>query len=328
MPEPLKAQNLKLDFQFDAANNNNVYRGNLRQSRDQEFLMWVNHSNYTINFSPEGYRTFKPGRVLLARKKTSTYDQIQSDFEADLQLVAYLEPSGEGYMDTQDLQDVASNYAVKLNNSIVTNEKDEYAKSLLNYRGSNQLSDDVLTARVTIVSLTDNGKCGLPLINNHFGVRFLRPVSIYKSTNPSLVDNGQGEKITIRLDDLRPSFRDFRDYWKTSPNYEKYFAPDGSTKIYVYVQGISTIGQRISENHEVLTDISLPNERKGLFEYAQPLYSVTSDMDLWLVNDNPIMFEYRNNSIIGGTFHIWIPITVGYYWGELNNYVIITVKAE
>ncbi|MBP5339273.1 MAG: hypothetical protein J6Z14_08255 [Prevotella sp.] len=345
--------NLKLDFLFDDFNNNQEYKGNLKDERDTTFLMWVNHEALTINMNlvkdePAVPLTFKPGRVLMSRKKLFVGDEITLDDEilGRLQVVAYIQPN-TGEMGEFD-QALAKEYVVKLNNAIVTNTNDEIAKSLLNYRAHNELNSTFLTAKIAIKAMNNDGgdlaftivdedgetwNCPLPLINNTFDLRFIRPIKLKKTNGKTITDahtGGQGfQTITVAdfVGQTSDFFEDFRGGWKTaSPNYPRYYSPDNETEIVIHVDGVTEVGQKLSENHQVVTDINLTGKDQDDPEKAQPLFQVAQDLDFILKSTNPDVYEYRNNSATVGTFHVWIPVTIEYYWGTIYDRVKITIN--
>jgi hypothetical protein len=350
---------LQLDFIFDESNNNAEYKGNLKDLKDQVFLMWVNHNEYTIRITDYENNTttkvFKPGRVLMARKKskTNSADKVKSDLETDLQLIAYIEPNDTSMVDPNDAN-IAKQYVVKLNNHVVTAQEDKYAKSLLNYRAHNDLQNDFLNAKVALVAMNQQGAnsalsyntgtaekpvykyCKLPLKNNTFDVRFIRPLKLKETTGDTITDahaGGQGfQKVDVsQFIDVTKDFEDFRGGWKTAdPNYVKYYAPNDTTAIAVHVEGVE-LNDYLSSNHEVLTDI---NVKDSSYDFtnpdpakAQPLYQVAQDLDFKLISRNPDVYEYRNNSATVGIFHVWVPVTIEYYWGTIYDRVMITINS-
>jgi hypothetical protein len=346
------SSSLNLDFQFDAANNNAVYKGNLKNDKDRDFLLWVNHNSYSVILPGETDATvFKPGRVLFARKKISATDQVRSDNEIDLQLIAYIIP--ETTMESANAISEAQSYVIKLNNNIETGLTDTYAKSLLNYRAHSDLQNDFLKAKIALVAMNLSGSnsalsynvgttaspeykyCKLPLINNTFDVRFIRPIKLKKTTGKTITDaftgtQGFQEVSVADFIDQNRDFEDFRGSWKsTNPNYPKYYAPDNKTLIDIHVEGVDAVGKRLSDNTEVVTDINASEENRAKADpqYAEPLYQVAKDLDFILSETTPNdVYQYRNNSATVGTFHVWIPVTVEYYWGTIYDRVMITIE--
>lgn len=359
--EVFDAQKLNLDFLIDVDNSNKHFKGDLKDAKGTTFILWVNENDYTITFNKADgtteNRTFKPGRVLMARKLNPDVenDSVYSDYEPDLQLVAYLEPKGTDVMDYLDTYAVAGQYLIKLNNNVVTNQDNRYAKALLNYRAYNKMAEgDFLSVKISLLAIDAAGNaygdvlpvydgtgtllryCELPIINNHFNVRFIRPITIEGTLAKEITDANTGT-ATAQIVDIgsvlsAASFKDFRNSWAASPKYMQYFAPDGEEKIVLNVEGVTSIGQHLSDNPDVLTDISYATSdpNYGKKEKGLPLYQVSSELDLVLTSYNlttgDIKYEYRNNSATVGTFHIWIPITIDYYWGTIYDYFTLTVK--
>jgi hypothetical protein len=361
--EVFDAQKLNLDFLIDAANSNKHFKGDLKDAKNTTFILWVNEHNYTITFNKadgsQENRTFKPGRVLMARPLNADVenDSVYSDYEPGLQLIAYLEPKEDGnptIMDYLDTYAVAGKYLIKLNNNIVTNQNNTYAKALLNYRAYNKMDKDFLSVQISLLALDATGVaygdvlpvydangtliryCELPLINNTFNVRFIRPITVTSELAEKITDANttadRAQIVDIGKKLTSASFKDFRNSWATNPKYMQYFAPDGQEKIILNVEGVTAVGQHLSDNPDVLTDISYPTSdaKYGKKEFGLPLYQVSSELDLVLTSYNlatgDIKYEYRNNSATVGEFHIWIPITIDYYWGTIYDYFTLTVQ--
>ena len=220
---------------------------------------------------------------------------------------------------------------------------------MLNYRAHSDLQDDFLKAKIALVAMNQtNGNgalsyndgttthyCKMPLINNTFDIRFIRPIKLKKTTGKTITDaftgnQGFQEVSVAEFIDQNRDFEDFRGSWKsTNPVYPKYYAPDNKTLIDIHVEGVTVIGKRLSDNTEVVTDINASEENRAKADpqYAEPLYQVAKDLDFVLSATTPNdVYQYRNNSATVGTFHVWIPVTVEYYWGTIYDRVMITIE--
>ena len=179
----------------------------------------------------------------------------------------------------------------------------EFAKDLLNYKKHNELDDNTLTA---IVGIYAKNECHeLPLTNNTFNVRFLRPLNI---TNTSAeVEDAGTEAQGIDLMDLL-TFTDWRDAWQDG--YDKFYGIKG-----VKVAGVND-GQKISTNVDVLTD------QNGNTQMV-PLQSVNGAID-FVYNDGKL--TYKNYNTTTADFKVQIPVVVTYDWGEVPQTITVNVK--
>ena len=300
-----RTSNLKTDWKFviDDTNKNpkGYYNNNVIT-----FELGVNNSALTINGV-----SYPEGKVLQARRNASDPWQV----------VAYLENYNSLPLVT-----------VKLNNSVETSLTDVYAKSLLNYKSHNVLTEtganagnaddaDVLKARIAVTAQVeyDGNACPLDLTDNVFQVRFLRPISVSSRDADPIVDAHTGAgvfKQQIKLTDLF-SYVDWRNDWKTTPNYEEYYAPDGSAKMNITIPGVSS-GMNVATN---------PQARTTLNGTIESLANVSDQLKCtYLVNATGTYLVYENNSATVRDFEIYIPVEIEYYWGVAYDEIVVQVK--
>lgn len=183
-------------------------------------------------------------------------------------------------------------------------QETEYAKDLLNYKKHNELDDNTLTAIVGIYA--KNACHELPLTNNTFNVRFLRPLNITNTT--AEVEDAGTEAQEIDLMKLL-TFTDWRDVWQNG--YDQFYGIKG-----VKVAGVAN-GQKISTNADVLTD------QNGNTEKMVPLQNVNGAIDF--VYDNGKL-TYKNYNTTTADFKVQIPVVVTYDWGEVPQTITVNVK--
>ena len=183
-------------------------------------------------------------------------------------------------------------------------QQTEYAKDLLNYKKHNELDDQTLTAIVGI--LAKNACHELPLTDNTFNVRFLRPLNI-TNTTAEVEDAGDAAQVIDLMKLL--SFSDWRDLWQNG--YDKFYGIKG-----VKVVGVAD-GQKISTNSDVLTD------QDGNTETMVPLQNVNGAID-FVYNDGKL--TYKNYNSTTADFKVQIPVVVTYDWGEVPQTITVTVK--
>ena len=179
----------------------------------------------------------------------------------------------------------------------------EFAKDLLNYKKHNELDDNTLTA---IVGIYAKNECHeLPLTNNTFNVRFLRPLNI-TNTSAEVEDAGTEAQVIDLMKLL--TFTDWRDAWQDG--YDKFYGIKG-----VKVAGVND-GQKISTNVDVLTD------QNGNTQMV-PLQSVNGAID-FVYNDGKL--TYKNYNTTTADFKVQIPVVVTYDWGEVPQTITVNVK--
>ena len=191
----------------------------------------------------------------------------------------------------------------KVNAQKAVYQETEFAKDLLNYKKHNELDENTLTAIVGIYA--KNACHELPLTNNTFNVRFLRPLNI-TNTSAEVEDAGTEAQVIDLMKLL--TFTDWRDAWQDG--YDKFYGIKG-----VKVAGVAN-GQKISQNADVLTD------QNGNTKMV-PLQSVNGAID-FVYNDGKL--TYKNYNTTTADFKVQIPVVVTYDWGEVPQTIIVNVK--
>ena len=200
----------------------------------------------------------------------------------------------------------------------VAYQHNEYAHALLNYKGHNELADDVIKAIIGIKAQNECAK-NLPLTNNTFDVRFLRPINAMDAAKV-IEDANYTELQVIKAQDLL-LFTDWRDAWNNKQNWGKggayatYYGITGVT-----IEGIAD-GKSISENPNVMTNLGQSDPKKFV-----SLASVTKNIDFVYTAADGGTLTYKNLSSTVQEFQIKIPVTVNYLWGYITKDVTITVK--
>lgn len=182
-------------------------------------------------------------------------------------------------------------------------QETEFAKDLLNYKKHNELDENTLTAIVGIYA--KNACHELPLTNNTFNVRFLRPLNI-TNTSAEVEDAGTEAQVIDLMKLL--TFTDWRDAWQMG--YDKFYGIKG-----VKVAGVAN-GQKISQNADVLTD------QNGNTTMV-PLQSVNGAIDFVYSYGK---LTYKNYNTTTADFKVQIPVVVTYDWGEVPQTIIVNVK--
>ena len=194
----------------------------------------------------------------------------------------------------------------------------EYAHALLNYKDHNSLANDVVKAIIGIIAQNECAK-ELPLTNNTFDVRFLRPINA-ENANKTIEDASYVAMQKIKATDLL-KFTDWRDAWNKTQaagiggEYEKYYGVEGVT-----IEGIKD-GESISLNPNVMTNLGQSNPKTFV-----ALGDVTKNIDFVYTSADGGTLTYKNLSSTVQEFQIKIPVTVKYIWGYITENVTVTVK--
>lgn len=202
----------------------------------------------------------------------------------------------------------------ELDGSVVKyNETGAYAQDLLNAASHNDLAHTV-TATVGIY-VTNACDMPLPVENNTFDVKFLRPINVagvegVAFTDANAEDGGNQADLYKLL-----TFTDWRDTWKEE--YVK--APNagyGVTSITPDIDDITTDMNNGTLGETLLSDITDDIVFKKDPNAGKAYGGVTFGQ-----------LVYENVGHVTSTFKVRVPITVTYYWGKVKTYVDITVNA-
>jgi hypothetical protein len=172
-----------------------------------------------------------------------------------------------------------------------------------------------------IIGIIAQNECAkeLPLTNNTFDVRFLRPINAVNA-NKTIEDASYVAMQKIKATDLL-KFTDWRDAWNKNQaagiggEYEKYYGVQGVT-----IEGIKD-GESISLNPNVMTNLGQSNPKTFV-----ALGDVTKNIDFVYTSADGGTLTYKNLSTTVQEFQIKIPVTVKYIWGYITENVTVTVK--
>lgn len=200
----------------------------------------------------------------------------------------------------------------ELDGSVVKyNETGTYAQDLLNAASHKDLAHTV-TATVGIY-VTNACDMPLPVENNTFDVKFLRPINVAGVEGVAFTDakdDGNQADLYKLL-----TFTDWRDTWKDdfvqAPN-----AGYGVTSITPEIDDITTdmnngtLGETLLSS--ITKDIAFKKDPNAGKAYGGVTFG---------------QLVYENVGHVTSTFKVRVPLTVTYYWGKVKTYVDITVNA-
>lgn len=191
------------------------------------------------------------------------------------------------------------------------NETGVYALDLLNAASHKDLAHTV-TATVGIY-VTNACDMPLPVENNTFDVKFLRPINATGAADVAFTDAIDGGNQTDLYKLL--TFTDWRGTWKDdfvqAPN-----AGYGVTSIDPDVTHITTNMNNGTLGETLLSSITKDITFKKVANAGKPYGGVTFGQ-----------LVYENAGHVTAKFMVRVPLTVTYYWGKVTTYVDITVNA-
>lgn len=188
------------------------------------------------------------------------------------------------------------------------------AKKLLNAYGHTTKAEleKSLTARVKVVAKVCSD-INVPVSENEFDVKFIRPISV-TSASATFTDAAETEKA------LSLTFKDWRNMGFTDasriPSGANFFAYYGVSAIALDTDNATT---DLNGNAADKLKVVAP---KIKLDYEAPTVATGSH----IVADAYGKIKYENLGNTVGTFHIVIPGTVTYHWGELPIKVQVTVN--
>ena len=193
----------------------------------------------------------------------------------------------------------------------------EIAKALVNWRAHNALDDSFLTAFVAVGAKYET--CDVPLSNNIFNVRFLRPVNV-ASNNKEVQDAAETVQTINLLDMLK-----FTD-WRNIAFGTKFW-------YYYQIKNVEIIGvddeEFLSDNEDVMTNLgaddanaNLTKSLKSVSELVRFQYFAPETAYVAVQGEAPEAgaFGYIKYENLGSTvrdFKVRVPLKVTYYWGEV-----------
>ena len=285
--------------------NDNSKNGATSDAADDEYVFNITN---TLN-----------GNKLVVSKLTGDYAGLNDQLKATFHFV-----DGNNFY-AQENSTISKLYADKactaaneiasmdIAKGIVTLSNTEMAKSLLNKVGHKDL-ENTLTA-VVAVKATICGNIDVPVSNNTFNVKFLRPVNIISATTDPFKDGvTEGETKAIKM-----VFTDWRDHNFTDASVTKghdYFKYYGIKNIKVVTDDATTdLNGNWNDKLNTLT-------KNIKFTWTPANGNAAGQIE---ANDYGKL-TYVNNGNTVGTFHVHIPVFVTYDWGTLKAEIEVTIE--
>lgn len=200
------------------------------------------------------------------------------------------------------------------NNNVAEYQKNDFAFDVLNYAGHKALgSKETLTSHMMLVN--DHNCLPLPISNNTFDVRYLRPLDIDADKVVNITDGvDDGSKVYIY--DL-VSFTDWRDYkFADHLNYFEYY---GVTALTPDIENVTTnINGKTQKLSEVTSLMKFEDHTTPLTTYPT---TATGLRDAF-----GYLF-YINNTSTVRDFELYVPVKVSYKWGNTQT-VNVTIHVK
>ena len=280
---------------------NNTVNGAVTDDADDEFVF--NIKNTLV------------GNKLTVAGLASPYNGLDNRLTTSFEFVKghglYVNTGGDKlYAESTLTNEVATLDKAK---GIVKLSNTDKAKELLNAYGHTTKAEleKSLTARVKVVAKVC-GDINVPVSTNEFDVKFIRPISV-TSASATFTDAAGTEK------ELSLTFKDWRNMGFTDasriPSGANFFAYYGVKNIALDIDNATTDlnGNKNDKLNKVAPKIKLG--------YIAPAGNGTQIVE---ADYGKITYENLGNTV--GTFHIVIPGTVTYDWGELPIKVQVTVN--
>lgn len=191
---------------------------------------------------------------------------------------------------------------------IISYSKNEVAEKLLNAHSHDDLSGTV----TAVVAVTANicGNIDVPVSNNTFNVKFLRPINVTDGTVDFTDAETEGSTSAVAL-----TFTDWRNHDFTNVSVTKghnYFDYYGVKSISVDIENAkSDLNGNATQLLKNITD-------KVKFSYS-PAGTIGSGKTPYG------QLTYVNNGLTVGSFHVYFPVKITYDWGTINTFVTATV---
>jgi hypothetical protein len=227
------------------------------------------------------------------------------------------------YLDIKEInsEDGGDSWNSVYESNVVRYTDEPYAKDILNAYGHTELAKgQTLTARLAIRA--NNGCFDLPLTDNEYNVRFLRPLNFTVSAAnvTDAVDFGS----TIDLDKLI-AITDWRDIDLPLGSFLYNYYGVESIKvgtINASAQPVYVSGSSLNYQGTPVTT-TLGGSEKNLYEIA-PKLELTYTPGDFVTSFGTI--KYFNHTANVGDFKINIPLILTYKWGYLTATLTVNVK--
>ena len=219
----------------------------------------------------------------------------------------------------------AAQEIMKLNGTKLVLQETAYAKDMLNIASHNDLAKSLL---VNIGLRAEFSACPIEILPEIIvPVKVLRPLDA-KGDNSHVftdaVDNGNKLKIAELL---AKGFIDWRDDWKLNPDYYTYYQVKS---VAVDLENMTTNINGADISKDKLKEFA-PETWAAFEAWDATTAGTAGDYVVGTVNKKDIkknfgIIYYGNINNTTHEFKVKIPLTVGYYWGDIKTDVTITVK--
>lgn len=223
--------------------------------------------------------------------------------------------------------------AVLADDATVTYQENAVAKDILSAYGHTELAKDQTLAATIGIKAENKCQKVLPLTNNSYNVRFLRPVN-FTADGAGSVKDAQNSGSSVALKD-HLTFTDWRSNdpiseFKKHTNYFKYY--DVASIEVGNIKSDLTVNTITAADNGNITKFVTTNLNGGnlastkLSDIApkmQIIYTPSSSIDL---NNMGVITYYNNGDVVNKAFQVRVPLVVTYKWGFLVGHIDITVE--
>ena len=218
----------------------------------------------------------------------------------------------------------ASQEVMKLNGTILTLQETDYAKDLLNIASHNDLAKTLLINIGLTGKLGDQDECDIVILPEIIvPVKVLRPLDAKADNTHSFTDAKTDGNILKIAELLQKGFIDWRDEWLVDATHNYYTWYDVKA-VTVDLDNMTTDLQGFDINDPKSLLKTIAPETFNFFGTATSGGEVTLLKSPKITKDFGII-TYDNVNNTTHEFKVKIPLSVGYYWGDVKTSVTITV---
>lgn len=269
------------------------------------------------------------GNKLITDELVKPYDVLESSAKRTLKFVSGYVGSGSNKKELKASTDgqflnygLISIAQMDPETGVVKLLDTEEGKKLLNLYDHKDLAN-TLTATVAVEEeVCTYGK--IPVENNQFNVKFLRPITL-NDAKATIAKDGEtgGSVVPVEL-----SFSDWRDH--------DFLSADAKDYNYFKYYGIRNINVKVTEAMTDQTGTKKPLSEVNKFMQVE-YYDAEGTKDgnvikVGVEGKRPAKTDldfgtlhYQNNGTTVGQFTMWIPVEITYDWGTLNATLVCTV---
>ena len=217
----------------------------------------------------------------------------------------------------------AAQEVMKLNGTKLVLQETAYAKDMLNVASHSDLANSLL---VNIGLRADFSACPIEILPEIIvPVKVLRPLDAVGDNTYAFTDAKTDGNILKVAELLKKGFKDWRKEWIVDATHNFYTYYDVKT-VKVDLDNMTTDLQGKDINKDKLKDVAPETFKFFSTATSGGSFNVATTSDGKPVTNKDFgIIKYDNVNNTTHPFKVKIPLTVGYYWGDVVTYVTISV---